>query len=109
MNLTADQLRVQLEDITLQEEELFRKRQQLVHHAIQEEVPGDLHERYLEIRNQESDLRCEHLRLENLIKPGYAYHDHGMAIGTLNPRRKYGYLFLIVASVAALLFLMFGA
>jgi len=109
VNLTADQLRTQLEEITLQEEELFRKRQELVHHAIQEEVVGDLHDRYLEIRNRESDLRCEHLRLENQMHPGHAYHDHGMAIGTLNPRRKYGYLFLIVASAAALLFLMFGA
>ncbi len=103
-----EHLRESLEEITLQEEELFRKRQELVHHAIHGEVLGDLHEHYVEIRKQESDLRCEHLRLENLLHPGHSYHDHGEAIGTLSMRRKYGYLFLIVVCAAALLFILYG-
>ncbi len=99
-------LREQLENVTLQEEELFRKRQKLVHHALQEEELGDLRERYLEIREQESGLRYEHLRLENLLQPGHFYHDPTEGMGTLSPRKKYWYLFLIVTSAAALLLLM---
>lgn len=99
-------LRERLEEVTLQEEELFRKRQELIHHALQEEAVENLHERYLEIRELESGLRCEHLRLENLLHPAHLYQDHGEALGTLSVRRKYAYLFLIVASAVALLFLL---
>lgn len=100
------ELRDQLDKVSIEEEELFQKRQRLIHQAIEEENQEGLHDSYLEIRQYESRLRYEHLHLENLLHPGHSYQDHGGNIGELDSRRKYVYLILMVVSAVALLLLM---
>ena len=106
MTTETENLRRKVDEVALQEEELFRKRQELIHGALLEERHVGLRETYLSIRAAEADLRCEHLRLMNLLQPGHSFHDHGGDFGPEKVGRKYIYLVVIAASVLGLLFLL---
>jgi hypothetical protein len=106
MRTDTENLCDQLDAVGLQEAELFRRRQELVHQALRKETQEGLHEGYLSIRTLEADLRYEHLRLENLLHPGRSYTDHSGLGLKQSPQRKYVYLFLIAAAAVGLLFLL---
>jgi hypothetical protein len=89
-------------DLKLQEEELFRQRQQLIHQAICQESLGGLPQQYLQIRAREAEVRLEQLRFANLLHPGHASRDYKGIFNPENMARKIILLVVLIASAMGL-------